>query len=174
VRVTIDHREEQSGLSGTKRYYFVDCEVLFSEEENAVIAARGLIRNAFIVDAAVPPPAPVHYISATALRFVASLLLIASAVIGLGFNGPLGDSLATISIGVFIAAFFIARRTQFAELPKQTITFQQLLDYPRFTIFASNPARAKAVDEAIRDKLAALKMLLVESTDIPSRATFEL
>jgi hypothetical protein len=172
--VTIEHREEPSGLSGAKRHYFVDCEVLFSQEEQAIIAARGLAEHTFTVDAAVPPPAPVHYVSATALRCVASLVLVASFIIGVGFNGPLGDSLAVVAIAMFIVAFAMARKTQIAELPKQTINFQRLLDFPRITIFATNPARAKGVDEALREKLAGLKGLLADSADIPSRATFDL
>ena len=56
----------------------------------------------------------------------------------------------------------------------QTITFEQLLNFPRFTIYAVDPSRAKAIDDALRAKLAMLKGLLIDSTDIRSRETFEL
>jgi hypothetical protein len=174
MRVTIEYREESAGITGAKRHYYVDCEVLFSEEEKAIITARGLPRQTFTVDPAVPPPEPVQYISATALRRGAWLLLPISFVIGVGFNGPLGDTLAMVAIGGFVAAFVMRRKVAIAEVPTQIISFQQLLDFLRFTIFASDPARAKNLDSALRAKLAGLKMLLLESTDIPIRETFEL
>ena len=73
---------------GAKRNYYIDCEVLFSEEEKAVIAARGLAKHTLIVDPAVPPPAPVHYLSASLLRGFAPLVLLSSCVLGLA----VGDS----------------------------------------------------------------------------------
>jgi len=174
VRVTIEHREEASGLSGAKRHYYVDCEVLFSEEEKAVIAARGLAKHNFTIDAAVPPPARADYISANLLRGFAPLVLLSSCVVELAVNSGLGAFLGLAAIGMFVGSFFLKRKTQIAELPDQTISFERLLDYPRFTIFAIDPARAKGVDDALRNKLAGIKGLLAESADIRTRATFEL
>src|SRR5262249_36562138 len=56
MRVSITHRESAAGLSGTKRHYYLDCEVLFSEEEKAIIAARSLSNQFLTLHPAVPPP----------------------------------------------------------------------------------------------------------------------
>jgi len=174
VRVSITHREEAGGLFGAKRHYYIDGEVLFSEEEKAIIAARGLAKHTLTVDPAVPPPAPVHYMSASLLRGFAPLLLVASCGIGIGLNGPLGDFLAMVAIGMFIASFVIKRKTTIAEQPRQVLTLQGLMDYPRVTIYALDPAEAKSTDDGLRSKLAGIKGLLVESTEIRSKETFEL
>jgi len=44
------------GLAGAGRRYYVDCEVLFSEEEKAIIKARDLSRHHLTIDPPVPPP----------------------------------------------------------------------------------------------------------------------
>jgi hypothetical protein len=48
VRVTIRTRE-QDGLLPSKKLYFTDCTVLFSEEEKAIVQARGLGQHYFVV-----------------------------------------------------------------------------------------------------------------------------
>jgi hypothetical protein len=174
MRVSVEHREEAAGLSGGRRHYYVDCEVLFSEEEKAIIAARGLQKHYIALDPPVPPPAPTHYVGATLLRAVAPFVMLASCVTGLAIGDRIAMPLFFLSIGMFVVSFFLKRKTAIAERPEQTISFEQLLDYPRFTVFALDPSRAKAVDDALRAKLAALKGLLLDSTDIRSRETFEL
>ena len=174
MRVAIEHREAQTGLSGAKRHYYVDCEVLFSEEEKAIIAARGLARHSFTIDAAVPPPARAHYVSASLLRGFAPLVLVSSCVLGLAVGDGIGTPLAFLAVAMFVGSYFIKRKTDLAELPEQSISFERLLDHPRFTIFAIDPARAKSIDDALRDKLAHIKELLTDSAGVRSRATFEL
>jgi hypothetical protein len=174
MRITVEHREVPSGLSGAKRHYYVDCQVLFSEEEKAIVKARGLAKHNFTVDPAVPPPAATHYIGAKVLRAVAPLVLLGSCVTGLAIGDGVAAPLFFLAVGMFVGSFFLKRKTDIAELPDQTISFEQLLDDPCFTIFALDPARAKTIDDALRAKLGGLKGLLIDSTDIRSKETFEL
>jgi hypothetical protein len=53
MRVVIDHRQQVTGL-GSKISQFVECIVQFSEEEKAIIRARGLGDHIIVVD----PPSP--------------------------------------------------------------------------------------------------------------------
>jgi hypothetical protein len=57
---------------------------------------------------------------------------------------------------------------------EQKITAGRLLQNPRFTVYAPNPALARSYDDAIRDQLANLKSLISASTDIRAKETFEL
>ena len=47
MRITFNHREETAGLTGNDHHYFLDCEVLFSEEEKAIVQTRGLANPSY-------------------------------------------------------------------------------------------------------------------------------
>src|SRR5258708_7317167 len=108
---------------------------------------RGLAKHSFTIDAAVPPPARADYVSASLLRGFAPLVILSSCVLGLAVGDGIGSPLAFLAIAMFVGSYFIKRRTDLAELPEQSISFERLLDHPRFTIFAIDPARAKSIDD---------------------------
>src|ERR1700674_117185 len=63
MRVTINHRQRTTGLASTQSQ-FVDCTVQFSEEEKAIIKARGLSDHLIVLDNPRPPPSYREYMTA--------------------------------------------------------------------------------------------------------------
>lgn len=182
MRVTISHREETAGMSGQKRNYFVDCEVLFSEEEQAIIRNRGLGDNYIATESAIPTGSGIadYTTPNTALRVLARLCVIAAVVcfiIGVFTNGGLFGFLSLVlpfvAFGLFIFRK-VGERKSNASYTEQKITARRLLQNPRFTVYAPNPALARNYDDAIRDQLTTLKNLMTASADIRAKETFEL
>ena len=56
MRVTIEHRETTTGMTGNHKDCYIDCQVEFSEEEKAIIKARDLYRQGFTVRTSTPLP----------------------------------------------------------------------------------------------------------------------
>jgi hypothetical protein len=81
MRVTLGQREEQSRLNGVQ--YFVDCSVVFSEEEKAIIAVRGLQDEYFSVPPALPPTTRTAIYGLGAAHFIARIAWVAGCVLGL-------------------------------------------------------------------------------------------
>jgi hypothetical protein len=179
VRVTIKTRE-QDGLLPSKKIYFVDCTVLFSEEEKAIVQARGLGQHYFVVGSEVPPPKDSQRLLSIWLRALAPVVLLGGCVTGIGmsFAGRGGDGLAGFSIfaalAMFLAGFAIKRHVRIAEQPQQTITLQRLLGNPNFSIFAIDNATVKVTGEELRVTLARVKDGLLVNRDIEQAETFEL
>src|ERR1700733_12241873 len=101
MRVTIDHRQQNTGLGSTISQ-FVECTVQFSEEEKAIIRVRGLNDHIIVLDPPSPPPSYREYMTAGILQGFAPLF----AIIGFGliilsifdaFSGGRGGG----SFGVF-------------------------------------------------------------------------
>jgi hypothetical protein len=180
MRVTIDHREEATGLSGKGRNYFVDCAVEFSEEEKAIIQARGLFDHGFAMPAAEPMPSQVAYVGSGVIRTIGRLLIVVAVVWGivLGLSGQ-GEGptafLLFLGIGLEIYGWIKSRgQDKRIEQPEQAITLRKLMSGSGFTVHALDPAQAKAIDDQIRNELAGLKALIAESAEVRSRQTFEL
>jgi hypothetical protein len=173
MRVSIEHREEAAGVSGTKRNYFVDCEVQLSEEERAIVRSRALYDHNFIVGGAAPPRSGKHFYGAGVLRGFAPLTML----VGVGFwifhPPPLGGILFFVGLAMLIAGFVMDRKPV-GDSPEQRITFKRLMEQPRFTIYGVDPANAKRIDDELRQQLAGMKELLVESVEIRAKQTFEL
>jgi hypothetical protein len=109
MRVTISHREETAGLGGQKRSYFVDCEVLFSEEEQAVIRNRGLGDNYISTESAIPTGSGIAAYTPpnTALRVGSRLCVIAGVIaviasIFVSAAGGLAFLFFLIALGLFV------------------------------------------------------------------------
>jgi hypothetical protein len=181
VRVTIKTREED-GLLPTKKLYFVDSTVLFSEEEKAIIQARGLGQHYFVVDPESPPPSNSQRTLATVLKVLAPLVFLGGCVGGLGMTiagkGAGGDGLTGFSfiaaLAIYLAGVAVKRHVRIAEQPQQTITLQQLLGHPTFSIYAIDNARAKAIGDELRSTLGRVKDGLLVNRDIEQAETFEL
>lgn len=56
MRVTIEHRETTTGITGNHKDCYIDCRVQFSEEEKAIIKARDLYRQGITVRTSTPLP----------------------------------------------------------------------------------------------------------------------
>jgi hypothetical protein len=85
VRVTIRHRQED-GLLPNKKLHYVDCTVLFSEEENAIIEARGLSRHYIVTDSETPPPSGSQRTLSTLLKALSPVVFLGGCVAGLGMT----------------------------------------------------------------------------------------
>jgi hypothetical protein len=181
VRVTIEHREATGGVTGSRRDYYIDCTVHFSEEERAIIKARDLYREGISVRAATPPPSKVALGGNFTLFVIGPPMVIGGLLYGL-----FGEGLAGIKTNVAVPILVIGlactfsgfvrfqRGSKRAETPEQTITVGQLLSTPTLTVYATNPASAKGIEEGIREKLTYLKNLISNSADVSARRTFEL
>jgi hypothetical protein len=175
MRVTISHREESAGVSGNKRNYFVDAEILFSEEEKSIIQARALYQHNFSVGPAVPPRTRGHFVGAGLLRAAYRLIIVAGFVLAIAYSGGLGGFLVFIGIAMGVTGFIMDRRGSIEDPdPPQTITIRRLLDSPRISIYALDPADAKAADDLLRQSLSGIKGLLEQSAEIRIKETFEL
>lgn len=177
MRVTIQHREEAEGAGRSRRNYFVDCSVEFSEEEKAIIKVRDLSRRSFDVPAATPPPSMGRMVGTGAMRGLGPLVAVAGLVLTF-FRGAyevLGGYMLVGGIGFAIYGWLRQRREdKRIELPAQTITIGGLLANQRFTVHAGDPAEAKAMDEEIRGYLVGMKDLIRGSAELGSKQTFEL
>lgn len=181
MRVTIEHRQEDGLLPNKKRHY-VDCTVLFSEEEKAIIQARGLEKHYIVTDPEIPPPSNAQRSLSTVLKVLALCLFLGGCVAGLGMtiagNNQGGDFVGGISwfsaLAMFLGGFAMKRHVRIAEQPKQTITLGRLLTNACFSAYAFDNARAKVLDEELRATLIRLKEGLLVNRDIKQAATFEL
>jgi len=181
VRVTIRTRE-QDGLLPSKKLYFTDCTVLFSEEEKAIVQARGLGQHYFVVGSEVPPPRGSHRLLSIWLRALALVVLLGGCVTGIGMsvagNGRGGDGLTGFAffaaLAMYLAGFALNRHVRIADQPQQTITLQRLLGNPNFSIYAIDNATTKVVGEELRATLARVKDGLLVNRNIELAETFEL
>jgi hypothetical protein len=181
MRVTIQHRQED-GLLPNKKLYFVDCTVLFSEEEKAIIGARGLGQHYIVTDSETPPPSASQQTLASLLKVLAPCVFLGGCVAGLGMtaggNGHGGDFVTGTSwfaaLAMFLGSIALRRHVRVAAQPKQTITLGRLLVNPSFSAYAFDNARAKVLDQELRETLARLKEGLLVNRDIQQAETFEL
>ena len=171
MQVTINHREETAGLAGKQRYYFVDCTVQFSEEERATIDARAMHQHSFEVAGSQPPRRRSHFIGAGFMRGLSPIIGLIGIV--LAFFSAVGGLLIVAAIGMFIAGFVMDRRPT-GDAPPQHLTLGRLLNNPRITIYAYDPAEAARVDDELREILGNVKNRLIVNAEVRAKQTFEL
>ncbi len=181
MRVTIDHREEAGGISGARRRYYVDCTVQFSEEERAVIKARDLYNHLIRIDAATPPPSKAAYVGTGFIRVAGRLLIVGGVVLGFADAfarfGAEGLSFLMVLVGIGLEIYGWRRgRKQDKRIEQigQEITLRQLISNPRFTVYATDPANAKQIEEEIRAALVTIKQAITHSTELGTRQSFEI
>jgi len=171
MRVTIEHREETSGLNRKDSY--VDCTVEFSEEERAIIKARDLYQQYFTVALGPTPPPRATVVIGTAILGVIGAFLIPAGLIA-SFVSSYGF---LFFIGVGLVGLCWIQKQHWdnrSENRVQNITIKYLLDRSKFTVHAENAAYAKRLDDEIREHLSNLKTFIKAATDIPAKQTFEL
>lgn len=171
MQVTVNHREETAGLTGRQRNYFVDCDILFSEEERATIEARALQQHSFEVTGARPPRSSSHYIGAGFMRGLSPIVGIVGIV--LAFFSGFGGLLIFLAVVMFVAGFVMDRRPA-GDAKPQHVTLGRLVTNPRLTIYAYDPADAARIDDELRETLANIKNRLVINAEVRTKETFEL
>ena len=180
MRVTIRHRQED-GLLPSKKLHYVDCTVLFSEEEKAIIQARGLGQHYIVTDPEMPPPSGSQRGLVTLLKVLAPCLFLGGCAAGLGMtaagNHHGGDTITGITwfaaLAMFLGGIAIRRHVRVAEQPKQTITLGRLLTNPSFSAYALDNARAKVLADELRETLIRLKDGLPVNRDIKGNYIFD-
>ncbi len=168
-------------LPSTK-HFFVDCTILFSEKEKAIIRARGLGRHYFEVGADTPPPRTWHEPLSRFLKAGAPLLFLVGCTAGIGIsiagNGRGGDALTGFSflaaLGMFLGGIAVSRHIGVAARPTQIVTLGQLMSNPSFSVYAIDNASAKAADLDIRAALERVKSGMLANAEIEPAESFEL
>jgi hypothetical protein len=181
MRVTIEHRENAGGVTGATKHHFVDCTVAFSEEEKAIIKARGLHDHSFTVGPATPIASGAAYIGSGALNSLGRLGVVGGFVLGV-FSSAIGGSAGLIAgwcvflgAGLWIYAAVVMRKQEKRLTdPDQVITLKNLLNNGRFTVYASSPLHAQSIEQEIRDSLSYVKQLITAGAEIKPKQTFEL
>jgi hypothetical protein len=175
MRVTIEHREQASSVTGGRKDCYIDCTVNFSEEERAIIKARDLYRDGFTVRSATPLPTQSALLGAGLMRPVGVIMMVTGVVWGIAGGGTPTGLLFFGGLGVAVYGWLRTRKQdRRLENSEQEITIKGLLAKPTFTVHAFNPAAAKGIEQRIRDDLAALKNLIADSADIRAKQAFEL
>jgi hypothetical protein len=185
MQLTTDYRESWVGAgTGVKELYLV-CTVQFTNEERAVVQARGIYDTWIEV-----PPAEKPRSMASTMG--TGCLVIAGALIG-GF-GLVGSllSLTTHEPGYVLlrlAFFSIAgggialfvygklrdhRDKQYSENPNQKLTIRKLLTQPTFTVHAYTPVQAQEFEEHVRQSLTYLADTIRASAVAGEKNTYEL
>jgi hypothetical protein len=170
VRVWLKTRQVD-GLVPSKKHFFVDCTVLFSEEEKAIIHARGLGQHYFQIGSNVPPPATWLRPLAALLKAASPLVFLAGCVAGIGMSiAGRGDAVIGFTffaaLGMLLGGIALNRHASVAEKPAQTITLGALINNPSFSVHAVDNATAKAVDLDIRAILEQVKSGLLANAQI--------
>lgn len=181
MRVTIRHRQED-GLLPNKKLHYVDCTVLFSEEEKAIIQARGLGQHYITTDSEIPPPSGSQRTLSTLLKALSPMVFLGGCVSGFGImvagKGHGGEAVTCLSffaaVAMLLGGIAMKRHVRVAEQPQQTITLDRLLSNPSFSAYAFDNARAKVLDEELRETLTRLKEGLLVNRDVKEAETFEL
>jgi len=180
MRVTIEHREEAGIISSATKHQYVDCTVLFSEEEKAIIKVRDLYSTNFSIPPATPPVDSVSYWGLPIARLIARLTWIGGIILGFlsVFTRQLGDLAGIMMFGGAIVDLYFgyAGRKLDDRLARydQTIRLKTLLDEPHLTIWAASPAAAKDKEQQLRDRLNDIKVLLTRSAELPPTQSFEI
>ena len=180
MRVTIEHREQPSGMLGNHTDCYIDCNVEFSEEERAIIKARDLYSESFTIRTSTPQVTKVRLLGSGLMRIIGRVMWIAGILRGLyegfghiptNYGGPL------LFFGVALEIWaFIRRRDENKRIenPEQEINIKQLLSNPRFTVHTMNAAVSKVFEDEIREDLTGMKTLIQNSADLRTKQTFEL
>jgi hypothetical protein len=175
VRVTIEHREQTSGIAQSHKQTYIDCSVTFSEEERAIIKERDLYQGGFSIRTSTPIPTKTALTGTGIMRIIGSLMMVVGVVWGIAGGGTPTGLLFFGGLGLFVWSWFRARtEDRRLETSEQYISVKQLLAHPNFTVHAWNPASAKGIDQELRDNLAALKNQIQNSAQLKERQTFEL
>jgi hypothetical protein len=174
MRVTLEHREQTSGIAGSQKDTYVDCTVLFSEEEKAIIQQRNLYDQRFQIGAATKLDSATSFVGSGLLRIIGVLMLIAGVIAGIA-GASLGGLLFFVGAGIAIWGWLRGRKQdKRVENPQQDITIKGLLNNSTFTVHGGTPAIAKVIDDEIQEGLKRFKFLIAQSAELKEKQTFEL
>jgi hypothetical protein len=172
MRVTMEHREESALVPGEKNYY-VDTTVQFSEEERAIIQARGLGSQKAAAGYRSKIPSDVALELPAYLRAFGPMALALSVVIGI-FEGAQQGVLLFLAAAAGWAYGYIAPILHARAIREHVVLVRHVISDPTFAFYAETPAHAKGLANGIAEQLTDLKRLITESADLGAKYTFEL
>ena len=177
MRVTVERREQIVGMLSTRRNYFADYIVQFSEEEHAVIAARGLSDVYFPIRTPNPPRDPrfqrALMIAGPCGLFFGTLCLF-FGFFGRLFGIPGSATLLLMSFVGFALAFLWIFERLTAKGLDQHVMIGRIVRDRKFTLWAHDPADLKMIEVEAKEQLRGVKQRIIDSIAIPRRETFEL
>ena len=172
MRVTMEHREE-SGIVFDEKNYYVDTTVVFSEEERAIVQARGLGGQKAASGYRSKPPSDAALVTAEYLRAFGPGALALSALIGFFGSGPLGAFLFLAAAAGW--AYGYIAPIQYAQANKEhVVEVRHIIANQTFAFYAETPAHAKGLADRLAAQLAELKHIITESAELGAKNTFEL
>lgn len=180
MQVTLRHRQETAGLARDKRNYFVDCEVVFSEEEKAIIYERGLLDRIIHVPAGMPKGAGLNPYSllGLAIKYGAYFCLIISGLLWMvAVSAREAVPWATFWLVCGFSLLFIrmwAGWRREASQQDQQISLGKLLSQPVITMHALDLTEATNAEQRLKNTLASLKDFLTGNAEIKEVERFEL
>lgn len=173
MRVTMVHREESGMIPDDKRYY-VDTTVFFSEEERAIIKARGLGSQTAAVGYRAKIPSEIALEFPAFLRAIAPLAIYLSAAVWLFYRPQLG-MLLLLATAIGWAWGHIAPILHARAIRPYIVEVRDILNERKFSFYAETPAHARRLaNNDLTKQLTNLKVLITESAELAPKLTFEL
>ncbi len=176
MRVTIEHRDEAAGVIGTKRNYFLDCCVDFSEAEQALIRERGLQKHHVTVDDVLPITPNVQDVK----RSYTLKMAIAAGVslVGILWAGIVKGSLQVWGPLMFVSGAGYAVYSLYRYLvppyaPMDALRLDFLLKHRRFSIRVGSPTQSKEMEQEVYNSLQSVKEFMEGSVELGSARTVE-
>src|SRR5262249_54866633 len=147
----------------------------------AIIETRGLGQHYIVTDPEIPPPSPSQRPLAKFLKVISPIVFLGGCVASAGMaiaGNHRADAVAGISfflaLALLLGGIALNGHPATAEQRNQTVPLGRLLPNPTFPAYAIDNARAKLVDEELRETLTRLKEGLLVNRDIKAAETFEL
>ena len=165
MRVTIDHREALSVFG--RKHFFVDCTVLFSEAERAIIKNRQLGDHAIVVDGDTPVFRSIaaYKIRIVALTFVfllSAVCIIPALVVipMLELNSGWWLLLVMLCGGTWGYRRYLEKQYKKSN-EERHVSLSQMLKNSKFTVYAPDAYLAGEAEKSIVGQINELKDRMV-------------
>lgn len=183
MKLTVNYRPVQAGLSGSKDHY-LDCHVDFTREERVLIDERGLYDEYVLLPAATPAPTGLDDVKAKFMRIAGiilapvGLLLFVDQLIRpdmMEGSGPFPFLILAAGVALYaIGKFKSMQAERRSDDDTQRLSVKRLLANPDFVVHAYTMDQAKEYDDQMQGALGALAHSIRATAKAPIPATHEL
>ena len=174
MRLTIDHFNEVADFTGTARNYYIDCHVIFSEEEQAIVRERGLNHFAIKTNSELPMPTFAQGVVADLLRTLGPVIMLAAfgLLVTTQYTAP---AWLFVFVGALSWLYGLYRTRQILKYEMERfVTLAHLLDDPKLRIWAKDPPWSKALADKLRADLVEIKAKIMASVELGKRESVDL
>jgi hypothetical protein len=186
MQLTTDYRESLKGVgTGIKEIYLI-CTVQFTNEERAIVQARGIYDTWIEVPPAEKPRSRASNVGVGCMTIGG--VLVGGFGLLMSFAGMVmpdeqgrtlirffGFLILAAGIGLYVLAKLSDRKAaKYAENPNQTLTIRRLLTQPTFTVHAYTPVQAQEFEEHVRQSVGFLAGTIRASAVAGEKNTYEL